>query len=187
MVDTILMLNLWKGKTYNESGLDVGDENSKSFLIKQTRDDLRNLNDEISSFALASPWTKSRVEVKKDKQEKLTKKAWVFNWPSGRETYYDLDMKGVVKNMRKLGYSKEKYEFKIREDGVKMLGDYVIIAANVKIKGRERGKVLNTSLWKWIVCDTGSFTTKHPTWIDIATDWTQHKYKWGWKVDDENI
>ena len=101
--------------------------------------------------------------------DRLTKNAWVFNWPSGRETYYNLDMSGVVKTMRKKGYSEKEYPYYVRKDWVKMLGDYVMVAANLKT--RPRGTKLPTSLGEWIVCDTWGFVKKHPNWLDIATNW----------------
>jgi 3D (Asp-Asp-Asp) domain-containing protein len=99
----------------------------------------------------------------------LTKQAGVFDGPSGKETYYNLNMNRVVSNMRSLGYSEEEYPYGVREDGVKMLGEYVIIAANLNI--RPRGTIVETSLGPGIVCDTGSFANYNTTQIDIAVTW----------------
>ena len=104
------------------------------------------------------------------KRARLTKSKWVFEWPSGRETYYNLKMNKVVKYMADLGYTESKwYKYHIRADGVKMLGDYVMVAANLKI--RPKWTILQTSLGMWIVCDSGSFTKKYPKGLDIATNW----------------
>lgn len=100
---------------------------------------------------------------------KLTKSAGVFNGPSGKETYYNLSMSGVVKIMRGLGYTEEEYPYWVREDGCKMLGDYIMVAACFSI--RPRGTIVETSLGKGIVCDTGGFASRNQTQLDIATNW----------------
>lgn len=86
--------------------------------------------------------------------------------PSGRESWYNLDMSGVIKIMKSLGYD---YEYWIREDGVKMYGDYVMVAANLEI--RPKGTILETSLGTAMVCDTGGFVKYHPYQLDIAVNW----------------
>lgn len=100
---------------------------------------------------------------------KLTKSKGVNYGPSGKETYYNLPMDGVVRIMRNQGYSESEYPYWVREDGVKMLGDYVMIAAN--LDERPRGSLVPTSLGMGIVCDTGGFASSSRTWIDIATNW----------------
>lgn len=98
--------------------------------------------------------------------KKLTKKAGVNKGPSGKETYYNQNMTNVVKIMRAMG-NKDKYW--VRSDGCKMLGDYIIVAANLKT--HPRGSLVNTSLGKGIVCDTGGFAKKNKKQLDIATNW----------------
>lgn len=93
----------------------------------------------------------------------------VFYGPSGKETYYNLPMQGVVEIMRNAGFSEEEYPYWVREDGVKMLGDYVMVAADLNI--RPRGSILECSLGTAIVCDTGAFVKTNPTQLDIAVDW----------------
>lgn len=97
---------------------------------------------------------------------KLTKSKGVNQGPSGRETYYNLSMNGVINTMRRMGNNGKYW---VRDDGVKMLGKYVMIAANLNI--RPRGSLVLTSLGMGIVCDTGGFASKNPTQIDIATSW----------------
>ena len=92
-----------------------------------------------------------------------------FMGPSGRETYYNLKMGVVVKNMRKLGYSEEEYPYWIRSDGAKMFGNYVMVAANWKI--RPRGTIIKTSLGSAIVVDTGEFVKDYPKGVDVAVNW----------------
>jgi len=99
----------------------------------------------------------------------LTKSAGVYNGPSGKETYYNLNMSGVVKIMRGLGYSEEDYPYWVRDDGCKMLGEYIMVAACFSI--RPRGTIVETSLGQGIVCDTGGFASYNQTQLDIATNW----------------
>lgn len=96
----------------------------------------------------------------------LTPSAGVNYGPSGKETYYNLPMDGVVSIMRGMGNSDQYW---VRGDGVKMLGNYVMVAAHLGI--RPRGSLINTSLGMGIVCDTGGFAAGNPTQIDIATAW----------------
>ena len=67
-------------------------------------------------------------------------------------------MAGCVKTMRKRGYSAKKYPVWTRSDGVKMFGEYVMIAANWKT--RPLGTKVETSLGLGIVVDTGEFVKK---------------------------
>lgn len=96
----------------------------------------------------------------------LTASGGVYYGPSGKETYYNLNMSGVIDIMRGMGNNDAYW---VREDGAKMLGDYVIVAAD--LNKYPRGTILDTSLGKGIVCDTGSFTQNSDTQLDIATDW----------------
>lgn len=96
----------------------------------------------------------------------LSKGRGTIQGPSGKETYYNLNMAGVVSIMRRQGYD---YEYWVREDGVKMFGKYVMVAANLNL--RPRGSLIQTSLGMGIVCDTGGFAARNPTQIDIATAW----------------
>lgn len=86
--------------------------------------------------------------------------------PSGKETYYNLNMSGVVRIMRNMGNNDEYW---VRDDGCKMLGDYIMVAANLNI--RPRGTIVETSLGPGIVCDTGGFARRNPYQIDIAVTW----------------
>ena len=88
----------------------------------------------------------------------LTPSAGV-NWFNGRkETYYNLDMSGVISNARAMGIEGEYW---VRGDGVKMYGNYVIVAAQMS-----KGTVIQTSLGTGIVLDYCPAGT-----IDIATSW----------------
>lgn len=98
---------------------------------------------------------------------RLTKSKGVVQGPSGKETYYNLPMSGVIKIMSAFGYSQSDYW--VREDGCKMLGQYIMVAAHLGI--RPRGSLVETSLGTGIVCDTGGFALNNPTQLDIATVW----------------
>ena len=88
----------------------------------------------------------------------LTPSAGV-NWFNGRkETYYNLDMSGVISNARAMGIEGEYW---VRGDGVKMYGDYVIVAAQMS-----KGTIIQTSLGTGIVLDYCPANS-----IDIATNW----------------
>lgn len=97
----------------------------------------------------------------------LTKSKGTNNGPSGKETYYNLNMSRVVAAMSRYGYSSSDYW--VRADGVKMLGDYVMVAASYT--KHPKGSLVSTSLGTGIVCDTGGFAASNPTQIDIATNW----------------
>ena len=99
----------------------------------------------------------------------ITKEIGGCMGPSGRETYYNLKMDVCVAHMRDLGYSEEEYPYWVRDDGAKMLGNYVMCAANWKI--RPRGTIIDTSLGEAIVVDTGAFVADYPNGVDLAVDW----------------
>lgn len=96
----------------------------------------------------------------------LTASSGVNYYGSQRETYYNLDMSGCVNIMRSMGNTDEYW---VREDGVKMLGSYVMCAANLNV--HPRGSLVETSLGTAIVVDTGGFADSDPYQIDIAVTW----------------
>ena len=100
---------------------------------------------------------------------KLSRSRGSIQGPSGKETYYNLNMSGVVSIMRRMGFSESEYPYNVRTDGVKCLGPYVMVAAH--LGNRPRGSKVQTSLGTGIVCDTGGFASSNPTQIDIATAW----------------
>lgn len=97
---------------------------------------------------------------------KLTKSKGVNYGPTGKETYYNLNMSGVVRIMRRMGYDEANYPYWVRADGVRMLGKYVMSAAN--FGHFPRGSLVPSSLGMTLVCDTG-----HLEWnqLDIAVSW----------------
>lgn len=99
----------------------------------------------------------------------LTKSAGTVMGPSGKETYYNLDMSTCVRIMRNMGYSEAEYPYAVREDGVKTLGGYVMVAANLGI--RPKGSLIQTSRGTGIVVDTGGFAHGNPTQLDLCVNW----------------
>lgn len=99
----------------------------------------------------------------------LTARAGTIQGPSGKETYYNLPMHGVVRTMRGLGYSETEFPYWIRSDGCKMLGDKIMVAANLNV--HPRGSVVETSLGSGLVCDTGWFARSNPYQLDLAVNW----------------
>lgn len=104
-----------------------------------------------------------------DYDDRITKERGGYMGPSGRETYYNLNMSLCVAYMRDLGYDEIEYPYWIRDDGAKMLGNYVMCAANWSI--RPKGTIIPTSLGDAIVVDTGDFVLEYPNGVDLAVDW----------------
>ncbi|MBE6027005.1 MAG: hypothetical protein E7227_00175 [Clostridiales bacterium] len=117
-------------------------------------------------FVTVSPVMPMYEENNRWKGPVLTKSSGTVTGPSGKETYYNLNMAGVVSIMRGIG---NEDEYWVRDDGVKMLGDYVMVAADLGL--RPRGSLVETSLGTGIVCDTGGFAQRNPYQLDIAVTW----------------
>lgn len=97
---------------------------------------------------------------------KLTQRKGVNYGPSGKETFYNMNMSYIVKRLKQKGY---KGDYWVRSDGCKMFGDYIMVAADFNI--RPIGTILPTSLGMAIVADTGGFAKRNHTQLDIATNW----------------
>lgn len=89
----------------------------------------------------------------------LTPSSGVNMFNNRKETYYNLDMSGVVANAKNMGIEGDYW---VRGDGVKMYGNYVIVAAQM-----DKGTIIETSLGAGIVLDWCPAGT-----IDIAVSWT---------------
>lgn len=96
----------------------------------------------------------------------ITPQSGTFNFEGHTETYYNLDMSVVVQVAQSRGIAGE---YHVREDGAKMLGDYIMVAADYSV--HPYGSLVNTSLGMGIVVDTGGFIAWNPTGIDIAVSW----------------
>lgn len=111
--------------------------------------------------------TKTKIKTFTLPKNHLTKYNGVCYYNGKRESYYNLDMSGVVAKMHQLGF---KGEYSIRSDGAKLFDGKVMIAADLSVY--PRGTILYTSLGKSIVCDTGGFVRQYgSSAFDIATNW----------------
>lgn len=109
----------------------------------------------------------------------LTRSGGVYWFGDQKETWYNLDMSNIVNSIQNHGWvwNDIAYEYKqnvegeywIREDGCKMLGDYIMVASNLNV--HPRGSLVMTSLGMGVVVDTGGFAVNNPLQIDIATNW----------------
>lgn len=88
----------------------------------------------------------------------LTPSGGVNSFNGNTETYYNLDMSGVIANAQNMGIQGEYW---VRDDGVKMYGDYVIVASQ-----HDKGTIIDTSLGTGIVLDYCPAGT-----VDVATTW----------------
>ena len=96
----------------------------------------------------------------------LTRSGGVCYYDGHIETYYNLDMSRVVDTARQriAGYADaEVWE---RFDGCKMLGAYIMLAADYA--AYPYGSIVETSLGAGIVVDTG---VDSPNKIDVAVTW----------------
>ena len=134
------------------------------------------LNNKVIAMAVTGAAGSHKVMLDAGRVQAIDSKRWkgpvlnstrgTITGPSGKETYYNLNMDGVVSIMRSMGNNDEYW---VRDDGCKMLGDYIMVAADLDI--HPRGSLVDTSLGKGIVCDTGSFTNNDPYQLDIAVTW----------------
>lgn len=127
---------------------------SSKYLSKKKLPELEKSSTQLQS--ISTNWSGAR----------LTRSAGTITGPSGKETYYNLPMQGVVSIMRGIGNNDTYW---VRSDGVKMLGNYVMVAADLSI--RPRGSHVPTSLGMGVVCDTGTFIYSNRTQLDIAVAW----------------
>ena len=94
---------------------------------------------------------------------KLNATMGVNYYNGNKETYYNLPMVGVINIAKYKGIIDEYW---VRDDGVKMYGDYMLVAANYST--HPYGSIVETSLGKGIVLDTGSLDENQ---FDIAVNW----------------
>lgn len=99
----------------------------------------------------------------------LTASGGVFYGASGKEKWYSLPMDGVVDLMRRHGFTEQAYPYWVREDGCKMFGDFIMLAADTNT--RPRGTVLETSRGLGIVVDHCAAAESEENLIDVAVTW----------------
>ena len=124
---------------------------------------VKSLPVEIKPSLMASD-ERDKVLAVRDNYDEFLKT--VNYGPSGKETYYNLNMNGGVATMQGMGIPGQYW---VREDGVKMYGDYVMVAADLNT--HPRGSLVESSLGTAIVVDTGGFAASNPNQLDIATAW----------------
>lgn len=98
--------------------------------------------------------------------KKLSRSSGTINGPSGKETYYNLPMDGVIRILKGAGIPGDYW---VRSDGVKMYGSYILVAADQSL--HPLGSIVETSLGQGIVGDTGTFIYVNHNQIDIAVTW----------------
>ncbi|MCR5034603.1 MAG: G5 domain-containing protein [Clostridia bacterium] len=96
----------------------------------------------------------------------LSRSRGTISGPSGKETYYNLNMSGCINIMNSRGFHEPYW---VRSDGVKMYGYYVMCAAGLSI--RPKGSIVESSNGLAIVVDTGGFASRNPRQLDIAVTW----------------
>ncbi len=131
--------------------------------IERIDDDVENVR--ISKANKKKTYTASTATYYQP-TDGLTKQAGVNYYGEQKETYYNLNMSRVVSNAQGNGLQGDYW---VRDDGAKMFGDYVIVAANQEV--HPYGSTVETSMGTGIVLDTGGFASGNPTQVDIATDW----------------
>ena len=112
---------------------------------------------------------KVRVYDPKEAQERGTAlSSWrgAIYFGNQKETYYNLPMNGVISIAHSRGIEGEYW---VNEYGCKMLGDYIMVAANWSV--HPYGSLVPTSLGMGIVVDTGEFAADNAYQIDVATTW----------------
>lgn len=145
-------------------------------------DDWKGVLIDDEYFWISSKYlSKKKTEIKKEESSEtnsniasqpvagahLTRQSGVFTYNGRRESYYNLNMSGVVRRMKQRGFSGE---YAIRNDGVKTFGGLVMVAADFNTF--PLGTIVQTSLGTGIVCDTGSFVNTYGSRaFDIATNW----------------
>ena len=115
---------------------------------------------------LTQEWLDLVASLETWQGEALTKNKGVLQGPSGKESWYNMDMTPVLNC---LAQNNIFGEYWVREDGCKMYGPFIIVAANYEL--HPIGTLVETSLGIGIVGDTGGFCISDPTMVDIATVW----------------
>lgn len=96
----------------------------------------------------------------------LTAKLGTIQYGGHKETWYDLPMDRVVARTDAAIGMTDLYW--VREDGVKMYGFWVIVAAHPSVT---RYTFVETSLGQGVVLD--NHTVNDPNLYDIATNWSK--------------
>ena len=154
----------------NENNTQAAAISMQAQMISDYDQRCEDLSSELKAFEEAFEKEAPKMQLPTTWEGPILTKAKGTNMgPAGRETYYNLPMGGCIRNMRDRGYDEEHYPVWTRDDGAKMFGKYVMIAANWRI--RPLGTIIETSMGWAIVVDTGEFVSEYPYGVDIAVDW----------------
>lgn len=98
----------------------------------------------------------------------LNKRMGVNYFNGQKETYYNLRMTGVIRLLDDMGIPHGEYW--IRDDGAKMLGEYIMLATDTN--RIPKGTIWETSLGTGMIVDHCSGSESYPgVWIDVAVNW----------------
>lgn len=98
----------------------------------------------------------------------LNKRMGVNYFNGQKETYYNLRMTGVIRLLDDMGIPHGEYW--VRDDGAKMLGDYIMLATDTN--RIPKGTIWETSLGTGMIVDHCSGSESYPgVWIDVAVNW----------------
>lgn len=98
----------------------------------------------------------------------LNKRMGVNYFNGQKETYYNLRMTGVIRLLDDMGIPHGEYW--IRDDGAKMLGEYIMLATDTD--RIPKGTIWETSLGTGMIVDHCSGSESYPgVWIDVAVNW----------------
>lgn len=131
---------------------------------------ISEVNVKVEDFTTKPKGTENEpIEVVYQPTGVLTPQAGVNWYGDQKETFYNLPMNICAEYARQRIEGMENAEEWINENGCKMLGDYIMIAANQEV--HPYGSLVETSLGTGIVVDTGGFALYNPLQVDIATNW----------------
>lgn len=159
-------------KSYRTGTKEIIDSICEQLKIhkEDMQDEIERIDTDVEEVKISKAnkktYTASTKTVYPQNTDGLTASAGVNNYEGHRETYYNLNMSRVVSNAQNSGIDGEYW---VRDDGAKMFGDYVIVAANQELY--PYGSTVETSLGTGIVLDTGTFVNTYPDGYDLATDW----------------
>ena len=120
-----------------------------------------------SAFTMATAFLVALTLATPVQAKKLKSYDGVNYFEGHKETYYNLSMNRIYSKADKnFGSHHKKW---IRDDGVKMYGPYIVVAACFDI--HPYGSNVETSLGTGIVLDTGAFAISNPEQIDVAVSW----------------
>ena len=138
----------------------------KPQFIKDTKITIIKPKEEESSEEESQEEVAVMAAASGPSSDPLTRSKGVNYYGDQKETWYNMDMSNIVRYAASNGIPGEYW---VRDDGCKMLGDYIILACNRDIY--PYGTLVETSLGTGISLDTGGFASHNPYQVDIAVNW----------------